>query len=141
MESQIEKLRKKYWEGNSSIEEEKLLKQLLKAESKSDAEKGYFEEIAKRKKLEPEVVFEHPERKSKLLITISSMAATIIILVSLVIGFSGNEEKNQFAIDDPQQAYEISQKALLFVSAKLNKGKNYSAQMGKINEVKKMVTE
>jgi len=141
MESQIEKLRKKYWDGDSSIEEEKLFKQLLEPEGKSDAEKEYFAELAKRKTIEAEVTFEHPERKSRLLLAISSVAATIIILVGLLIGFGGSDEKNQFAIDDPRQAYEISQKALLFVSAKLNKGKNYSAQMGKINEVKKMVTE
>ena len=141
MESQIEKLRKKYWEGSTTLEEERLLKELLKAEGNTSADKVYFAELSRRNKSEQEIVFEHPERKNRLLLTISSVAATIIILVSLLIGFSGNEEKDQFAIDNPKQAYEISQQALLFVSAKLNKGKNYSAQMGKINEVKKMVTE
>jgi hypothetical protein len=141
MESQIEKLKEKYWEGASSVEEEKLLWQLLSTEDKTGIDKGYFEELSKRKNFGQDIVFEHPERKNRLLMIISSVAATIIILVGLLLGLGDSEEKNQFAIDDPRQAYEISQKALLFVSAKLNKGKDYSVQMEKINEVKKMVTE
>ena len=141
MDSQSKNLQQKYWEGNSTIEEEKLLKQLLKKENKTDAESGYFAEIAKRKSIETPEEFSHPKSKNRILWQLSSIAATIAIIIALAIGFNNSNNNNQFAIDDPQQAYKISQQALMLVSSKLNKGKTYTARMGKINEVKNMVSE
>ena len=141
MESQNKDLQQKYWEGSSTIEEEKLLKQLLKKENKTDAESGFFAEIANRKSVETEEEFSHPKSKNRIIWQLSSVAATVAILIALAIGFNTLNNQNQFAIDDPQQAYKISQQALMLVSSKLNKGKTYSARMDKINEVKSMVSE
>ncbi len=141
MESQIKELKQKYWGGSSTIEEEKLLKQLLKKENKTDAESSFFTEIAMRKSVETAKEFSHPKSKNRILWQLTSVAATVAILIALAIGFNNSSNNNQFAIDDPQQAYEISQQALMLVSSKLNKGKNYSARMDKINEVKNMVSK
>lgn len=141
MESQIKNLQKKYWEGNSSVEEEQLLKQLLKKENRTDAESAFFKEIAKQQSIKSKLVFPHPKKQNKILWQLTTVAATIAILIALTIGFNTSNNTNQFTIDDPQQAYEISQQALLLVSSKLNKGKTYSSKMDKINEVKNMVLE
>lgn len=139
MESQIENL--KYWEGKTSIEEERILKDHLKNETSKSMEQLYFAEIEKRKSIESTSQFSIPQRKTRSIWKISSMAATIAILIAFALNYGDFNEKDQFLVDDPQQAYEISQQALMLISAQLNKGKTYTAQMDKINELKQIINK
>ena len=141
MESQIEKLKQKYWEGKTSIEEENMLKKHFQKESSRETEAGFFAEIAKRKSVESPMKFFLPKRKSRLMWQITTMAASILILVAFAIGLGNFNSKNQYAIDDPQQAYKISRQALMLVSTELNKGKTYCSKMDKINEVKQEIKQ
>ena len=141
MESQIEKLKLKYWEGKTSVEEERILKKSLKNETSKSIEKQFFAELEKRKDVESSKKFTMPQRRMKILWQVSTVAATIIILITFAFGFLNTNNDDQFVIDDPEQAYKISQQALMLVSSKLNKGKTYSARMGKINEVKQIISE
>lgn len=141
MESQIEKLKQKYWEGKTSVEEERILKKSLQNETSSHLEKHFFAELEKRKSIESIKKFTLPPRRTKILWQVSTVAATIIILVTFAFGFLNTNNEDQFVIDDPQQAYEISQQALMLVSSKLNKGKTYSTRMDKINEIKQIINK
>ena len=141
MESQIEKLKQKYWEGETSVEEERILKEHLKEADSNDLGKVYFSEIKNLKSIESNIQFTIPKTKKNIIWKLSSMAATIAILIALAIGFNNYEEPNNFAVEDPQEAYEISRQALLLVSSKLNRGKDYSTRIGKINEVKKTINK
>lgn len=53
---------------------------------------------------------------------ITSVAASIAILVSSYFMFINTRSSSMYEITDPQLAYEETQKALLYVSQKLNKG-------------------
>jgi hypothetical protein len=141
MESQIKKLQQKYWEGKTSVEEEKLLKNLLVNDSDKSPAGIFFTLINKRKKTKADVVFSMPKTKKRFLWQLSSIAAAIVILIAFAIGYNNYEQNDPYEITDPQQAYEISMQALMFVSTELNKGKVYSSQMEKINEVKQLINK
>lgn len=139
MESQIKNT--KYWEGRTSVEEERILKNNHKNENPKNMEQFYFAEIENRKSIESTRQFSIPKRKTISIWKISSVAATIAILLAFALNYGDFNKKDQFLVEDPQQAYEISQQALMFVSAQLNKGKTYTAQMDKINEVKQIINK
>jgi len=141
MESQIENLKQKFWKGKTSVEEEKMLKKHFQNESSSKTEAGFFAEIAKRKTIENNSEFSLPHKKNRLIWQITTMAASVLILVTLAFGLGNLNNKNPYTIDDPQQAFEISRKALMLVSTKLNKGRTYSAEIYKINEVKQIINK
>lgn len=139
MESQNKNL--KYWEGKTSVEEERILKNHLKNETSKSMEQLYFAEIENRKAIKSTKHFSIPKRKTIGFWKISSVAATIAILIALTLNYGNFNKKDQFLVEDPQQAYEISQQALMLISTQLNKGKTYTAQMDKINEVKQIINK
>jgi hypothetical protein len=141
MESQIENLRQKYWEGKTSVEEESILKNLLKNESANSEEKMFFSEIEKQKAIKSNHQFSFPRRRNRSIWKIFSLAASILILVAFAFNYDNFNKQDQFIVDDPEMAFEISQQALMFVSTQLNKGKTYTAQMDKINEVKQIINK
>jgi len=141
MESQTNKLLQKYWEGKTSVDEEKAIKNSFAKTSEKSFEGLFFEELKKRKSVEGAPTFVIPKQKTKLLWKLSSVAATIIILIALSIGFFNSNDNNKYAINDPKEAYEISQQALMMVSAKLNKGKIYSENLDRINDVKQIINK
>ena len=137
MESQINKQTKKYWEGNTSVVEERRLKKGFKNQSSKSMESMFFAELEKRKDISTSKNFTNPQRKTTMLWQISSAAAMIIVLVALSIGFySESENNNTYTINDPQEAYDISKQALMLVSSNLNKGKTYTKKIDKINVIK-----
>ena len=137
MESQISKLTKKYWEGNTSAEEERILKKGFQNQFSKSMESMFFAELEKRKAVSTSKNFTNPQRKTTIFRQISAVAAMIIVLVALAIGFYGeNENNNTYTINDPQEAYDISRQALMLVSSNLNKGKTYTKKIDKINVIK-----
>ncbi len=137
MESQINKQTKKYWEGNTSVEEERILKKGFQNQTSKTMESLFFAELENRKAVGSRKNFTNPQRKTTILWKISSAAAMIIVLVALTIGFySESENNNTYTINDPQEAYDISRQALMLVSSNLNKGKTYTKKIDKINVIK-----
>lgn len=141
MESQINKLREKYWRGETSVEEEKDLKVLLNKQKEESPEKVFFKELEERKQEQGKIEFTYPKNRNAFIWKISSIAATIVILIAFAIGYNNYEKPDPYEITNPQQAYEISLQALQLVSSELNKGKTYSSRIEKINEVKKSINK
>ncbi len=141
MESQIKKLKQKYWEGKTSLQEEINLKTHFHKDLPLDNENAFFKEINKRKSVQADIQFVPPKRRNKMLWQLSSVAATIAIIIAFTINYRTNNNDNQFVVDDPQQAYEISMQALMMVSSELNKGKIYSTRMDKVNEIKQLINK
>ena len=141
MESQIKKLQDKYWAGKTSVEEEKELKELLKSQENESPEKIFFKEMEELKQDEVKIDFDYPKTKKTIIWKISSIAATIAILIAFAIGYSNYEDNDPFEITNPEQAYEVSLQALRLVSSELNKGKVYSSRIEKINEVKNSINK
>lgn len=141
MESQINKLREKYWRGETSVEEEKDLKVLLNKQKEESPEKVFFKELEERKQEQGKIEFTYPKNRNAFIWRVSSIAATIVILIAFAIGYNNYEKPDPYEITNPQQAYEISLQALQLVSSELNKGKTYSSRIEKINEVKKSINK
>ncbi|MCF8224983.1 MAG: hypothetical protein K9J30_03805 [Bacteroidales bacterium] len=162
----IRKILKKFYEGNSSLEEEKELIEFFSENAVPDdlqADKEMFtsmihlsepveipdgldERITKRLAKE-----EQNETRGRriTLFSLSGLAAGIIIILSVYMGFirNGNQQGQlaQYTIEDPELAYEEIRKTLSFVSEKWNEGtgelqslENISSGMKSISPLRKI---
>ncbi len=166
---QIEKLLERYFNGETSLEEEKILKDFFKGgnipphllslkkqfEYFADEQKNnYLDERFDHKVLDQITQNEKSNTRSiklRRLYTYSSIAASIIIVLSIFFKFDPFSKKMDDTFNDPQIAYEETKKALLFVSKVLNKGispvekvasfDEGSKQMSKLSSMNKGIEE
>jgi len=152
---QIEELLEKYYNGETSLEEERKLHWYFQTHDvpmylKPDAE--LFRSNYKRSTEEdaPELTeklakfIDEQDKKTRFIISvrsirwISGIAASVVILLSLWIGFGRDSFRNhtKFAdtFDDPKIAYQESMKVLLLVSEKLNTGTKDLQHLKKYNQ-------
>lgn len=141
MELPIEKLLEKYWNGETTIAEEKLIKEYFKKNPSLTGKGRYFADLDKAKQAVPNSRFVHPVSTEKNKNWYPAVAAAIMlgIVVTAFLFNQNNTKQTQFAVDDPKEAYEVTRQALMMVSEGLNKGKTYSYELEKINEVKKII--
>ena len=122
----IENLLEKYFEGETTIAEEKELKIYF---SSSDVAQhlehyrgmfGYFS-AAKEQKFEKELPSEITTKKK---VAWLSIAASIVILLGLFTFYNQNMTQNQDlgTYDDPEKAFQETQKALNLLSKNVNVG-------------------
>lgn len=138
MESRIDKLKEKYWAGETTLDEERELKDFFKSNPSLSKEGTYFSSFNDKQDLASKRSFSHPGRKNRQ--TWWSIAAAIIVLVAVSLFFlPKNDNQQQFAIEDPTEAYEITKASLMMVSQGLNKGKTYSKKLNKINDAKQII--
>ena len=135
MELQIKNLLAKYWQGNTTLEEEKLVKEYFEEHSELSAEARYFEYLGKEKNKRSRRAFRHPGLRIRRTL-FSSVAAAIILLFSLPFFIPDNAKQDKYAIHNPEEALEVTRAALMMVSEGLNKGKTYSNELNKFNEAK-----
>lgn len=137
MESEIELLISKYWEGETTIEEEKLIHAYFRNNPSLSPEGKYFGAISKQKKISFDVNWKPSSSYQKW-----SMAASISvgIMVAYFV-FQDAKDKQPFAVEDPREALEITRNALMMVSTGLNEGKSYSLELDKLNKAKKTLKE
>ena len=139
MEQNARKLIEKYWDAETSLEEEKQIKQQF-AESGSDQLEGaYFSAIAaiKSRKM-PDT---RKKRGPSTYMMTMAMAASIILLAIAVVVFKGNTSEDEFAIEDPEVALEITKELLLKVSEGLNEAQTYSGTLENFDLAKNKVLE
>jgi len=147
----IERLLEKYWEGETSSSEEKLLKDFFAKGTvpthlqKAASVFAYFEEQQKIELKDTafdrdvtELLLEKPAGFSWLRIA----AAVLLICASIFVIYKMNPKiveeeaivENAIDFEDPEKAYEETKKALLMISAKLNAPQEYTSELSKINE-------
>ncbi len=139
----------RYFEGLTSIEEEKRLKEYFSGDVSPEyfALKKQFDlirlsknQIYESSRLESSILsaidaLEHenqPAPKIKRL-TISYIAAASIALIIALSIFWPGRQKNQDTFTDPKLAYIETQNALLLISNKMNKGITPLSNIQKIN--------
>ena len=139
MESRIEELLSKYWEGESSLDEENELKEYFNQNPHLTPTGLFFRGLKKRAEEKPKG-FSHPGKKSN---TIRySIAASIAVVVTVgVLIYPDQNRHDDFEIEDPQEAYEIARTALMKMSTSLNDGQVHSLQLKKINEAEEAIKE
>ena len=139
MDLRIEKLKEKYWAGETTLAEEQELKAYFKEHPSLTKEGDYHTILRNQQKVKAKHSFNHPGKKNYPVWWSAAAAILILFTVGMFI-FQNNQTKDQFAVEDPQEAYEITRATLLKVSEGLNKGKTYSKELNKINKAKESIT-
>ncbi|NOX85713.1 MAG: hypothetical protein GXO86_07085 [Chlorobi bacterium] len=139
MDSQIEQLLEKYWEGETSPEEEKKLKAYFKQYPEAP-EAQYFRKIASDRSTLPDKPFIHPGRKIQRA-WLSVAAAVLIGLISLPFVLQQRPKADPYAVSDPQEALEITRASLMMVSQGLNKGKSYTYELTKLDDAREVLVK
>lgn len=134
------KLLEKYWNGETTLEEERRLKETIPNDKTELSTKTMFSFFENEKKIKFEKDFSHmenenlssttPENKVIKLNYVRKLAvaASIVLLIAIGTLLNNNyfkESNNQFAkyeINDPQEARDITEKALAMLAVNYNKG-------------------
>ena len=133
MKSRIESLLEKYWEAESTLEEEKELRSLLHQSEDYEKEKVLFEMLYEFKKAEPLSV-QIPGSKPTRSINWSwiGWAASLAIMASSVWIWQESEQKRQEKL-----AYQQVMEALTLIQNNLAKG---NEQLQPLNDLKYLNT-
>ncbi len=139
MDSQIEQLLEKYWNGETTLDEEKTLKAYFERHPEAP-EAQYFRKIASDRVRLPDKVFIHPGRKVRRA-WLSIAAAVLIALISLPFIFQQQTKVDPYAVDDPREAFEITRASLMMISKGLNKGKTYTYELTKLADAREVLVK
>ena len=162
----IEKLLAKYWECETSVEEEKELKNFFNNEEvpekwksliplfqyyeREKAEGGldrFFDErvIAQIEEIDKPAFKKAPtEGKVRKMINDALKIAAVILVIATSVYFvrENIKEKEEVlveAVEDPQEAFEEAKKALMMLSRNFNKGKKEASKMSVFHEAQEQV--
>ena len=134
----VKQLLQRYFNGESSLAEERLLENYFQSGNVANDLKKYegffggMSELAENgrdENLEDEIMDfilkNEPKEKPKsrwLWQMVSGIAASIIIVISGLLFFRQSEEQFKDTFDNPETAYAYAEQTLGFVSSKYNKG-------------------
>lgn len=156
----IESLKEKFWKGETSLEEERLLREHFKSNGKDpDGEDVYFSLLGKDKEsslganFDQEIMrqIENDRPVRQLNPWFLRIAAAVVLLATITLFryFRGEEiavqteiaETTAPEISDAEvaQAYEQTREALLLISSKLNKGQQPAMLLGKFDQANQQV--
>ncbi len=148
----IENLLERYFDGNTSLEEERILKDFFQGEDIPPhliALKDSFNYFSKEYNTDEldasfdqkilsqinhfDISNKRQERK-RTFYYISGVAASLLIIISIFTNFNPFTNKLSETLENPEAAYQETRKALLFVSGALNKGVKPIDKMAKFEE-------
>jgi hypothetical protein len=138
MDLQTEKLLEKYWHGETSVAEEKMVKAYFQKHPGDSLEAFYFEKLNLEASKKSNRSFEHPGNKKRR-IWLSVAAAILIGLFSIPFIINNEKSPEPYAVQDPMEAFEVTRASLQMVSNGLNKGKTYTKELTKFNEAKQII--
>ncbi|MBW6535972.1 MAG: hypothetical protein K0B11_13275 [Mariniphaga sp.] len=145
---EVKYLLQRYFNGESSLAEERLLESYFLSGNVADELKeytGFFSGISKLtengtdEKLEVEIMDfimkNEPIEKPKtrwLWQMVTGIAASIIIVIGGLLFFQQSEEQFKDTFDNPEIAYAYAEETLGYISAKYNKGLSGLANFNKL---------
>lgn len=132
MGSQIDELLEKYWKGESSLEEERLIKSHFKDSPTLGNESNYFQFVSETKAIK----YQHSRHSYNHFRTWMSAAATITIGVITAILVFSEAKKDPFAEEDPQKALAATRNALMMIGSGLNEGQVHAMNLTKFNKAR-----
>ncbi len=147
---EVKQLLQQYFDGNSSVEDEKLLMEYFQSGDIADEVKEYAEffggitELAgsnEDSKFQDDIMDyileqEHNEKKKYRVMwqMVTGIAASIIIILGGVLFYEQQQQPFEDTFDNPEEAYAYATKTLKFVGSKYNVGVNQLASIQKLNE-------
>ena len=137
MGSQIDELIEKYWRGDTSLEEEQTIKLHFGQNPSLTNDGNYFRYLTKQK----EMTFKESKPESKFKKTWLSAAVTVTIgLITAILVFN-DANKDPFAEEDPEKAFQVTRQALMMIGAGLNEGQSHTMELSKFNKAKEELQE
>ncbi len=130
MESPIDKILERYWKGETSLDEEKKIKEHFRSSPGLSKESGYFRTLKRQQR----VAFETKKRGNTGKWLPVAAIITIGILTALFI--LEESDNDPFAIENPEHALEVTKKALMMIGSEINEGQSYTMNLIKINKAK-----
>lgn len=150
---EIEKLLQKYFEGESSLSDEKELREFFQRKEIPSHLKSltsqfrYFENDANTQELgsdfdkkilasikEDGKIIKFSLRKRSSIYILSSIAASILILVTVFFQLNTFSSRIDDTFNDPEVAYNEAKKIMVFVSEKFNTGADQLEPITKVND-------
>lgn len=154
METDIKKLIEKYYDGNTSLEEDKIIKEYFAQNQNSDElkhEKLFFNALASENtaiplSLESDILEaitkqSKPSANRKRLVfkQIATWIAAAVVVLSVGFGWHMNQMKQRKQLADtfqtPEEAYQETIRVLAYVGSKINKAKTQLRPIGKIDDI------
>lgn len=132
MKTRIDKLLDKYWEGETSLTEEKDLRKLILEADGYEKEKEIFKAFGQFRALEPQNLSIPKTKTRQLTPQWTRWAASIAVLLGTFWGWSVYEQKQA-----EQRAYEEVMQALALIQTNLSKGQQ---ELQPLNELKYLNT-
>ncbi len=122
--TKIDELKKRYWEGNTSLREEESLRQYYRDNNPTDDPLGalldYYEQqksITYDKEILP------PKKSTRIfnLRVLMSIAATILLIMTAYWGLNFQKQSpHKIVIEDPQVALELTKQTLALLNGKID---------------------
>jgi len=160
---EIEALLEKFYNGETSLEEERSLREYFNSDIVPEHFSAYQEQFryyqsdkdekSPAKTLEHKLADKireegngnHAGRRRRLYYTITGIAASILIFIGIYFQFIVNDNnRNSYTMEntyeDPEQAYAEAKKALLLVSEKFNAGVQDFNKFSTFNQYKELIT-
>lgn len=155
MDFKTSELLKKYWEAETSLQEEQELKELLSAsdDTELEEEKALFAHLSEKKEASLDESFDelllaeiNSQEKAKETKVISlkgyfreyaKIAAAVVVLLASGIYYQQQQQKLvvEDTFDNPELAYAELKKQLLIVSRYLNKGKETVSELSNLGRI------
>lgn len=132
MKEKIEQLLEKYWEGETSLQEEQELKSLLSSQSDFEEEKAFFGAFESFKEEEPVNLVIPKTKVRKIDTRWMSWAASVAIFTASFVGWRVYEQKQE-----EREAYVEVMQAFALIQSNMAKGQE---QMQVMNEIKYLNT-
>jgi hypothetical protein len=132
MKNRTDELLNKYWEGETSLLEEKELRRLLSEAQGYTKEKELFQALGHFRNLEPSQVSIPKKSKQRQMYRWTGWAASIAVLLGTYWGWTTYEQKQA-----EKEAYEEVMLALTLIQTNLAKGQE---QMDPIKDLKYLNT-
>ena len=120
----LEQLIEKYWAAESTLDEERELKErLLHAGPGYEAEKSMFAffDLQKTEVIKRDLRVERPARTINMRFVMSIAASLLIVVMSYFLVKPEAEPKN-YTVEDPEMALQVTLEALGLINSKLEKG-------------------
>lgn len=151
----IKELLNKYWEGETTLDEEAELKKYFTnknavSENPADLLFQYLQEEQTvslpdsfDERVQQSIVTD--KKPVRWLYPLIKIVAALLITFSVIYFLVPNRKPQTVAFietdtyDDPQRAYIETRKALLLISNHLNAGKDYIDEVGKINKAEELI--
>lgn len=131
MGSQIDNLLERYWNGETTLEEEAMIKSHFRSNPSLSNEGNYFRYLNKKGELKMEEAKTGTKKKTWI-----SAAATITVGLMTAFLIINSANKDPFAVEDPEEAYEATRSALMMIGAGLNEGQTHALELTKFNKAK-----